>query len=85
MPPALVPLGLIAIGVPAACRAVAGRPRSLAAAWLAAGTAAALAQAVGELLGVRVGLIGDAQVLLAAVGALLASGLISLAERRGLG
>ncbi len=73
MPPILVPLGLVAIGVPAALRAALGRPRSLGAAWLLAATAVAIAQAAGELTGSRIGVLGDAQLLFAALGALLAA------------
>ena len=80
MPPVLVPLGLVAIGVPAAVRALVGRPRSLGAAWLLAVTAVVIAQAAGELSGSRVGTLGDAQLLFAAVAALLAAAGQSLAE-----
>ncbi|HZP96124.1 MAG TPA: hypothetical protein VFC31_07310 [Candidatus Limnocylindria bacterium] len=80
MPPALIPLALVAIGVPAALRAALGRPRSLGAAWLLAITAAAIAQAAGELTGSRIGVLGDAQLLFAALGALLAAGGQSVAE-----
>jgi len=80
MPPALVPLALVAIGIPAALRAALGRPRSLGAAWLLAITAVAIAQAAGELTGSRVGVLGDAQLLFASVGALLAAAGQSVAE-----
>ena len=80
MPPALVPLALVAIGIPAALRAALGRPRSLGAAWLLAITAVAVAQAAGELTGSRVGVLGDAQLLFASVGALLAAAGQSVAE-----
>ena len=80
MPPALVPLALVAIGIPAALRAALGRPRSLGAAWLLALTAAAVAQAAGELTGSRIGVLGDAQILFASVGALLAAAGQSVAE-----
>ena len=80
MPPALVPLALVAIGIPAALRAALGRPRSLGAAWLLAVTAVAVAQAAGELTGSRVGVLGDAQLLFASVGALLAAAGQSVAE-----
>ncbi len=73
MPPALVPLALVAIGVPAAMRAALGRPRSLGRAWLLGLTAVAIAQAAGELTGSRLGVLGDAQVLFAALGAVLAA------------
>lgn len=80
MPPALIPLVLIAIGIPAALRAAVGHPRSLGGAWLLALAAVAIAQAAGELTGSRLGLLGDAQVLFAAVGALLAAIGVSIAE-----
>jgi hypothetical protein len=85
VPPALIPLALVALGVPAAIRAALGRPRSLGAAWVLAAAAVALAQAVGEIAGSRVGVLGDAQLLLAAVGAALAAFAVSVAEphRRG--
>jgi len=85
MPPALIPLLLVAIGVPAALRAALGRPRSLGAAWVLAAAAVALAQAVGEIAGSRLGVLGDAQLLLAAFAALLAALAVSVAEpqRRG--
>jgi hypothetical protein len=80
VPPALVPLALVALGVPAALRAAVGRPRSLGGAWLLALAAVAIAQAAGELTGSRLGMLGDAQVLFAAAGALLASLGLSVAE-----
>ena len=85
MPPALIPLALVALGVPAAMRAALGRPRALGAAWVLAAAAVALAQAVGEIAGSRLGVLGDAQLLLAAVAALVAAFAVSVAEpkRRG--
>ena len=80
MPPALIPLALVALGIPAALRAAVGRPRSLSHAWLLALAAVAIAQAAGELTGSRLGMLGDAQVLFAAAGALLASLGLSVAE-----
>ena len=80
MPPALVPLALVAIGVPAALRAALGWPRSLGRAWLLALTAVAIAQAAGELTGSRIGMLGDAQVLFAAIGALLACIGVTIAD-----
>ncbi len=80
MPPALVPLALIAIGVPAALRAALGRPRSLGRAWVLALTGVAIAQAAGELTGTRIGVVGDAQVLFAALGAVLAATGLAIAE-----
>lgn len=82
MPPALIPLALVALGVPAALRATLGRPRSLGAAWILAAAAVALAQAAGEVSGLRVGVLGDAQLLLAAVAALIAAFAVSVAEPR---
>lgn len=82
MPPALIPLALVALGVPAALRAIVGRPRSLGAAWMLAAAAVALAQAAGEISGSRVGVLGDAQLLLAALAALVAAFAVSLAEPR---
>ena len=80
MPPALIPLALVAIGVPAAMRAALGRPRSLSAAWVLAVAAVALAQAAGEISGSRIGVLGDAQLLLAALGAAVAAFAVSVAE-----
>lgn len=81
MPPAVVPLALVAIGVPAAVRALLGRPRALGTAWLAGIAAVAVAQTAGELTGTRVALLGDAQVGLAAAAALATSLLLALRER----
>lgn len=80
MPPALIPLALVALGVPAAIRAALGRPRSLGAAWVLAAAAVALAQAAGEIAGSRLGVLGDAQLLLAAVAAAVAGFAVSVAE-----
>ncbi len=77
-----MPLALIAIGVPAALRALAGRPQSLLAAWVLAASLAAVAQALGEVLGSRIGVLGDAQVLLAAAAASVAAIAVAVAERR---
>jgi hypothetical protein len=81
MPPAVVPLALVAIGVPAALRALLGRPRALGAAWLAAFAAVALAQAAGELTGARLLMLGDAQLGLAAIAAVVTSLLLVVRER----
>ncbi|HET7700807.1 MAG TPA: hypothetical protein VFM06_08095 [Candidatus Limnocylindria bacterium] len=81
MPPALIPLVLVAIGVPAAFRAALGRPRALGRAWLLALAAVAVAQAAGELTGSRLGMVGDAQVLFAAAAAALAALGLGIAER----
>jgi len=85
VPPALIPLALVALGVPAALRAVLGRPRSLGAAWVLAAAAVALAQAGGEISGSRLGVLGDAQLLLAVIAAALAAFAVTVAEPRGKG
>ncbi len=72
MPPALVILALVAIGVPSGVRALFGRPRSLLAGWVAGATAAVFAQSVGELAGWRGGTLGDAQLGLGVAAALVA-------------
>lgn len=82
MPPAVIAVALVAIGVPAALKAVLGRPRGLPAAWLAALAAVAVAQSAGELAGSRLGVLGDAQLLLAGVGATLASLAVAAVETR---
>ena len=73
LPPALIPLLLVAIGVPAAFRAASGRPKGMAAAWVLSIAAVLAAQAIGELAGWRTGTLGEAQVLFACFGAALAS------------
>lgn len=83
MPPAVVVLGLVAIGVPAGVRAAFGRPRNLGRAWLLAGAAAASAQVLGELSGASVGLLGDAQLLLAIIAATAAAAVVAIAEGPG--
>ncbi|TMC70814.1 MAG: hypothetical protein E6J13_08650 [Chloroflexi bacterium] len=80
MPPAVVVLGLVALGVPAGVRAVFGRPRSLGRAWLLAGAFALAAQALGELGGVSLGLLGDAQLALAIGAAAVAAAIVAVAE-----
>jgi len=82
MPPAVIAVALVAVGVPAALRALLGWPHGLPAAWLASFAAVAVAQSAGELAGYRVGVLGDAQVLLAAVGATLASVGVAVVETR---
>lgn len=82
MPPALIAVALVGIGVPAALRAVTGRPRGLPAAWLASGVTVLVAQAAGELAGARFGVIGDAQLALSGVGAALASLAVAAVETR---
>lgn len=73
-------LGLVALGVPAAVRAAFGRPRALGRAWLLAGALALGAQALGELAGVSLGVLGDAQLVLAIVAAGIAAAIVGIAE-----
>lgn len=80
MPPALVLLGLVSVGVPGALRAALGRPRFLVAAILASAVVSLAAQLVGEVLGLTVGVVGDAQVGLAAVASVAACGVVSVVE-----
>ena len=80
MPPAIVVLGLVALGVPAGVRAVFGRPRSLGRAWLLAAALTLAAQALGELGGVSLGVLGDAQLVLAAAAAGIAAAIVAIAE-----
>lgn len=83
MPPAVVPLLLVALGVPAAFRAAIGRPRALGTAWVAAIAAAAVAQVIGELSGSRLGVLGDAQLGYAVIASALTSTLLAWRERAG--
>ena len=80
MPPALVPLALVAIGVPAAIRAAAGRPKGMLPAWILSVAAVLAAQAIGELTGWKAGTLGEAQVLSSCVGAALASLTVAVLE-----
>ena len=73
MPPALVPLALVALGVPAAVRAALGRPRGMVGTWVLSAAAVLAAQTIGEIAGWRTGTLGEAQVLFACAGAALAS------------
>ena len=82
MPPAIVAIALVAIGVPAAMRALLGRPRGLGAAWLASAAAVAVAQTIGELAGSHTGVLGDAHVLFAGLGAALATAVVAAVETR---
>jgi len=59
---------------------VFGRPRSLGRAWLLAAALALAAQALGELGGVSLGVLGDAQLVLAAVAAGIAAAIVAIAE-----
>ncbi|MHB8631143.1 MAG: hypothetical protein ACYC9W_04360 [Candidatus Limnocylindria bacterium] len=82
MPPALVPLVLVAIGVPAAVRAALGHPKSMLGAWILSAAAVLAAQALGEIGGWRTGTLGEAQVLFGCVGAALASLTVAVLERQ---
>ena len=76
----MVVLGLVALGVPAGIRAAFGRQRSLGRAWLLAGALALAAQALGELSGVSLGVLGDTQLVLAVVAAGIAAATVAIAE-----
>ncbi len=76
----MVVLGLVALGVPAGIRAAFGRPRSLGRAWLLAGALALAAQALSELSGVSLGVLGDTQLVLAVVAAGIAAATVAIAE-----
>lgn len=82
MPPAVLAVALVAIAIPAALKAISGRPRGLPAAWLASLAAVTVAQSAGELAGSRLGVLGDAQLLLAGLGAALASLAVAVVETR---
>ena len=73
-------LGLVALGVPAGARAAFGRPPSLVRAWLLAAALALAAQALGELAGISVGVLGDAQLALAVAGAAIGAAVVAVAE-----
>ena len=73
-------LGLVALGVPAGARAAFGRPRSLGRAWLLAAALALASQALGELTGISVGVLGDAQLALAVAGAAIGAAVVAVAE-----
>ncbi|HEV2010237.1 MAG TPA: hypothetical protein VGS17_04340 [Candidatus Limnocylindria bacterium] len=76
----MVPLALVAIGVPAAVRALLGRPKGMAAAWVLSAAAVLAAQTLGEISGWRTGTLGEAQVLSACAGAALASVAVAVLE-----
>lgn len=82
MPPALVPLLLVAVGVPALLRGISGRPQAIGPAWLLAGVAVLAAQMLGELFGWRTGILGEAHLVPAAIGAGLASLTVAAREHR---
>jgi len=81
MPPSLVLLGLVAVAVPAVARAVLGRPRLLLAATIASVVAVVIAQTLGELAQLAVGVAGDAQLGAAAVASAVATAFVALLER----
>lgn len=80
MPPAVVLLALVGLGVPSALRAIVGRPRFVVAAILASLVATVAAQVGGDLLQLRLAVVGDAQVGLAALASLAASALVAIVE-----
>ncbi|MDO8562548.1 MAG: hypothetical protein Q7S25_01755 [Candidatus Limnocylindria bacterium] len=82
MPPALVVILLVSLGAPAVLRALTGRPRTLVAGYVAAATAALLAQVGGEIAGWRTGVLGDAQLLVGGIAALLGALAVAALEPR---
>lgn len=80
MPPALVLLALLAIGLPSALHAALGRPRFVLAATTASLVAAVVAQVVAERGGASLFVVGDAQLGAAALGSLLACGVVIVVE-----
>ena len=85
MPPALVITLLAGILVPTGLRSLTGRPRHLAAACVAAITAALGGQVIGEIVGGRALVLGDAQLGISLVASLAATLIVSVIERRSLG
>lgn len=81
MPPSLVLLALVAIGVPSAARALLGRPRLQLAATLASAVASLAAQALGELTRSPTAVVGDTQVGAAVLASVLACAVVALVER----
>lgn len=75
-----MPLVLVAVGVPAAIRALLGRPKGMAGAWILSAAAVLVAQTLGEIAGWRTGTLGEAQVLFACAGAALASVVVAVLE-----
>ena len=82
MPPALVVIVLVGIGVPAIIRSAIGRPRHIVAAWIASLTAALVAQVLGEVSGGRLGVLGDAQLVAAVALCFIATVAVVALERR---
>lgn len=80
VPPALILLALLAVGVPSALRAALGRPRLQLVATAASTIGVIAAQALGELFRVSLGVVGDAQVGLAVVASLAAAAVVSMVE-----
>lgn len=80
VPPALVLLALLAVGIPSALHAALGRPRLQLVATVASAVGVVVAQAVGELLRLSVGLVGDAHVGLAVAASLAASAVVAIVE-----
>jgi hypothetical protein len=70
----------VAVGVPAAIRALLGRPKGMLAAWALSFAAVLGAQVLGEIAGWGTGTLGEAQVLFAAIGAGLASMIVVAVE-----
>lgn len=82
MPPSLVLLALVAVAVPAAARAIVGRPRLIRAALLASAVAVVIAQAIGELSRTGFGVVGDTQLAAAVIASAVGTALVALVEPR---
>lgn len=80
MPPVVLLLALLALGVPSLLRAALGRPRLLLVAIVASAIGVTAAQVAGELLRFPIAIVGDTQVGLAAVASLAASALVAIVE-----
>ncbi len=80
MPPSIILLALVAIGVPSVARAVLGRPRLSLASTLASVLAVVLAQVAGELARWSLAVVGDTQIGAALAASAFACVVVGLVE-----
>lgn len=80
MPPVVVLLALLAVGIPGLLRAALGRPRLQLVAIVASAIGVTGAQVAGELLRFPFAVVGDTHVGLAALASLTASALVAIVE-----
>ncbi len=80
MPPSVVLLALVAVGVPSAARAIVGRPRLVLASTLASAVAVVVAQVAGEVARSPLAVVGDAQLGPALLASAFASAVVALVE-----